>query len=93
MKDSKNIVNLADFKTKKNLKAEISQDRTPLYVSHLEGKVKGSPHFKSPDAEDFGDRLTRIRSSLERINQLMAELRKSVKDQKTPPKSSVTPLS
>jgi len=45
-------------------------------MSHLDGKVKGSPHLSRPEAEDFGDRLQRIRNSLEKINSLISELKK-----------------
>lgn len=50
--------------------------RTPLFVSHIDGTVKGSSHFNRPTNENFGDRISRIRTSLDRINKLMAELRK-----------------
>jgi hypothetical protein len=75
-KNSNQVVSLSDFKRKKTVKQDLAGGRTPLYVSHLNGKVNGSPHFRGPDAEDFGDRLSRIRSSLERINKLMADLKK-----------------
>ena len=80
--DSGQIVSLSEFRNKKSLEKELAGERTPLYVSHLDGKLKGSPHFKRGDAEDFGDRLTRIRASLERINQLMAEIKKTSGDAK-----------
>lgn len=37
---------------------------------------------RSQEAEDFGDRMERTRASLERINQLMGELRKSSEKKK-----------
>lgn len=43
------------------------QDRKPLHETH-------GP-FRGQDANNFGDRLTRIRASLEKINRLMAELK------------------
>jgi len=49
--------------------------REPLFVSHVDGTVKGSPHFKRSEAEDFADRMQRIRISLEKINKLMSELK------------------
>lgn len=76
------VVDLGSFKRKKEIAAELGQGRTPLYVSHLDGKLKGSPHLKSPgetsgtETSDFGDRLQRIRMSLEKINSLMFELKK-----------------
>lgn len=51
-------------------------ERTPLFVSHLDGMVRASPHFERPVVADFRDRIERIRSSLQRINDLMAELKK-----------------
>ena len=56
-------------KEKKDLEASLAGVRTALFVSHLDGKVTGSP------SEDFGDRIQRIRTSLEKINKLMAELK------------------
>ena len=70
------IVDLARFRKKKEVAEEFGRGREPLYVSHLTGKVTGNPHMKSPESPDFGDRLTRIRSSLEKINRLMSELKK-----------------
>lgn len=73
------VLDLKAFKEKKNIEDELSQGRTPLFVSHLDGKIKGSPHFKGPESEDFGDRMQRIRTSLEKINSLMAELKRQAK--------------
>ena len=70
-----NIVDLKKFREKKSLQDKVAPGRTPLYVSHLDGKVKGNPN-RRPSSEDFGDRLQRIRTSLEKINSLMAELKK-----------------
>lgn len=47
--------------------------RTPLYSSHLEPK-------RPSEEEDFGERMKRIRASLEKINQLMHELKKNSTD-------------
>jgi len=70
------VLDFNSFKKKKSGDGELARGRNPLYKSHLEGKVTGSPHFKRPEAEDFGDRLTRIRTSLEKINGLISELKK-----------------
>lgn len=71
------VVDLASFRKKKDTNEEFARGgRKPLYVSHLTGKVTGSPHLKGPQSPDFGDRLQRIRSSLEKINRLMGELKK-----------------
>ena len=58
------VVNIKSLLDKKKLKEDLSNGRQPLYASHLGN-------------EDFGDRLLRIRTSLERINQLMSELKKT----------------
>lgn len=53
-------------------------NRAKLSVKN--GKVVGSPHLKTPEpSEDFGDRMQRIRASLEKINQLMADLKANSK--------------
>jgi hypothetical protein len=80
----KNVVDLASFKKKKETQGEFARGREPLYVSHLEGKVTGSPNAKKQDGEGFGDRLTRIRSSLEKINRLMADLKRMSAEGPTP---------
>ena len=61
-----NVIPLFSKKTK--------EGRQPLFVSHIDGTVKGDA-LPRPSAEDFGDRIQRIRTSLERINQLMTELK------------------
>jgi hypothetical protein len=70
------VVDLADFRKKKTTDEELARGRKPLYVSHGTGKISGSPHMKRPESADFGDRLSRIRSSLEKINKLMSELKR-----------------
>jgi hypothetical protein len=75
------VVDLASFRKRKEVADELTRGgRSPLYVSHLTGKVTGSPHMKRPESPDFGDRLQRIRSSLEKINRLMTELKKMSSD-------------
>lgn len=69
------VLDLGAFRAKKQTEEELSLERTPLYVSHKEGTIKGSPHFRRPSEADFGDRIQRIRHSLERINALMVELK------------------
>jgi len=71
------VIDFAEFRRKREIKEDLARGRDPLYVSHLRGKVTGSPHFRRPEAEDFGDRLSRIKSSLEKINRLMTELKRS----------------
>lgn len=71
-----NVISIIKYKERKIQKKEsaneFAKDRTPLYVSHLTGKVSGDKN-----EADFGERLTRIRNSLEKINKLMAELKQS----------------
>lgn len=72
------IVDLAEWKKRK----ETGENAPPLYVNHSTGKVTGSPTPISPKKPeyDFGDRLQRVRSSLEKINRLMADLRQMSRD-------------
>lgn len=77
----KNVVDFNAFRRQKESEKEISRGRLPLHVSHLNGKVTGSPHLKERDSEEFGARMERIKTSLEKINQLMADLKKSSKSQ------------
>jgi hypothetical protein len=74
-----NVVDFSVFKRNKDAQTDLARGRTPLHVSHIDGKVKGSPHFRGPEADDFGDRMQRIKVSLEKINQLMTELKKTNK--------------
>lgn len=72
-----NVVDFTTFKRTKLLDEELSRGRTPLHVSHMDGKVQDSPHARRPEGGDFGERMRRIKTSLEKINQLMSELKKS----------------
>lgn len=75
-KKTKNIIDLTSFRKSKALEEELAKGRTPLYLSHLKGRVTGNPHLNGTHTDGFGDRITRIRKSLERINALMTELKK-----------------
>lgn len=79
MNSNDNVVDLKNFKRTRELETQIAKGRTPLHVSHIDGKVKGSPHFRTQESDDFGDRMQRIRTSLEKINQLMADLKTTSK--------------
>jgi len=79
------VFDLSAFRKKKQTDDELAHGRKPLYVSHLQGKVQGEEHLKQDP--DFGDRLTRIRSSLDKINRLMSELKKM---SSSDPKSETT---
>jgi hypothetical protein len=76
------VIDLGSFRKKKEVTQELARGRNPLFISHAQGKVTGSPHFKGPQDSDFGDRLQRIRASLDKINRLMAELKKISAEQK-----------
>lgn len=70
-----NVVNLQDFKRRKTSAEEfVRNERKPLYVSHLTGRISDSKNTQD-EANDFGDRLQRIRSSLDKINKLIADLK------------------
>jgi hypothetical protein len=75
-----NIINLEQFKRKKEIDQDLARGRTPLYVSHATGKITGSKDDTKP-GEDFADRLTRIRTSLDKINRLMNELKRMSADE------------
>ena len=76
--DQEKVVNFAEAKRRKVIEEELSKGRTPLYLSHLNGKVTGSPHLnKKRGSNDFNARIERIKSSLERINKLMKKLRET----------------
>ncbi|MGE0172426.1 MAG: hypothetical protein AB7T49_06570 [Oligoflexales bacterium] len=66
------VVDLSSFRLKKQLEADVSRGRTPLYTSYR------NPASEQPNPEnDFAARMQRIRQSLEKINQLMSQIKKS----------------
>lgn len=65
-----NLYDLNSFKKKKVINSDLANERTPLYVSHKNGKVSSKI-----ETDDFGSQLDRIRSSLEKINKLMEALK------------------
>lgn len=54
-----------------------------LFIDEVNGTLQGSSvsssNFRRPESEDFGDRMQRIKRSLEQINALMTELKKTSK--------------
>jgi len=66
------VVDLASFRKKKETDEDLARGRRPLYVSHMQGRISS----ENPESKEFGDRLTRIRASLDKINRLMSELKK-----------------
>ncbi len=71
----KNVIELSGFRKKKDTAEEFGRGRNPLYVSHSTGKISGSKSAET-EGENFGDRYSRIKASLEKINRLMTELKK-----------------
>lgn len=65
------------FKSKNKAK----EDRTPLYVDSLSGKIKGRLEAHRFQDDDSDARMQRIKASLEKINELMKE-KKSTKGKK-----------
>lgn len=75
-KDAK-VLDLTKFRQKKETKDEFGRGREPLYSSHLNQNRPAAPSKAARGKDDdFGDRLQRIRTSLDKINKLMGELRK-----------------
>ncbi len=59
-----------------------------LLVDHAKGKVTASTPPGYRRSEEFGDRMARIRASLEKINRLMTEL-KQLSEAQTRSKTNV----
>lgn len=72
------VLDFTAFKKKQDVNNEFARSRKPLYVNSEEGRISGNPDGakSASQPEDFGDRMQKIRSSLDRINSLMADLKK-----------------
>lgn len=72
------VIDFTAFKSKQDFSNELTRGRKPLFVDHDTGKISGTSDGTKhlPAQDDFGDRLFKIRASLERINSLMADLKK-----------------
>jgi hypothetical protein len=70
------VVDFGAFKKKRDVKEEVARSRKPLYVNSSEGSISGMNPSQKQGKEDFAERLTKIRGSLDRINQLMTEIKK-----------------
>ena len=79
--ENKGVIDLASFRKKKETESELARGRQPLYVSHLTGKIDAKAGDQTEDAADFGDLLQRIRTSLDKINRLMSELKRMSTDE------------
>jgi hypothetical protein len=66
------VVDLSSFRLKKKIEADVTRGRTPLYTSYK------NPASEQPNPDnDFAARMQRIRQSLEKINQLMSQIKNS----------------
>ena len=74
-KESGKVLDLASFRQKKDVASELGQGRKPLYLDQNTGTIRKDTAEAGKDQPDFGERLQRIRSSLDRINSLMSELK------------------
>lgn len=72
------VLDFTAFKKKQDTNSEFSRARKPLYINNEDGRVSGTNEGakNAASTDDFGDRLQKIRSSLDRINTLMADLKK-----------------
>jgi hypothetical protein len=72
------VLDFTAFKKKQEVNQEVSRGRKPLYINSEQGHVSGTAEGakSASTGEDFGDRLQKIRTSLDRINNLMADLKK-----------------
>ncbi len=65
------ILDFVSFKCKKEGRPE------PLVVDHSTGKITTrAKHLGLEPPEEFGDRIDRVKASLDKINRLMADLKK-----------------
>lgn len=71
---SENVIDFHGFRRKKAEEESLARGRKPLYVSHSRGHVQG--RSDSQHLSDFSDRIANLRYSLEKINALMADLKK-----------------
>lgn len=80
---NQNVVNLAQYRKRqakqKPKSRATSSEKAPqnsIVLNHTQGKASAAQN-------EYSDRLGRIKASLERINNLMADLRKVSQDMKT----------
>jgi hypothetical protein len=71
------VINLADRRRKKEMEEALARGRVPLMTTHNPmGSTSGHSVPPPPPNDSFADRILRIKASLEKINTLMAELKK-----------------
>ncbi len=74
------VVSLHQFRQKKELAKELGNGRKPLYLDQKSGTIKTQDD--QDENTNFGERLQRIRNSLDRINSLMTELKSLSQNEK-----------
>lgn len=71
------VINLADRRRKKEIEETLARGRVPLMTTHNPiSNTSGHPVPPPINGDSFADRIMRIKASLEKINSLMAELKK-----------------
>ena len=79
--EEKKVVDLSSYRSKKMAEEAIAHGRVPLCQTHLSEKLSSSPYLRGDKSEDsLAERIMRIKSSLEKINLLMTELKKNMKE-------------
>ena len=75
------IIDLNEKRKQKQAAEAIGRGRIPLSVSHgkVESRLSGVVFGNEPGDAEFTARMQRIRTSLEKINQLMTELKQNHK--------------
>ena len=68
------VIDLSLARLKNQARQDLDNGRTPLYISHSKGIVTTGEQILKQD--NLVDKVARIRHSLDRINELMVELRK-----------------
>ena len=68
------IINLAERRRKKEIEEALARGRVPLTAHWVP--------MPPVNNDSFAERIMRIKASLERINALMADLKKNVKEEK-----------
>lgn len=70
-----NVVSLGTYKRKKLVQEDVARGRTPLYISYLDGHIKGGAGFQRHDEDTFAERWARIQAALDKINKMSAEVK------------------
>jgi hypothetical protein len=74
------VTDLAQFRSRK--KTDSDRKKTSLMVSDLDGHVT-----RESSSADFGDRIQKVRTALDKINSLMGDLKRMAKEGGEPRRS------